>query len=335
VAMNRDTRPILGALRPAPGLIRVLGLRLGIVLLASLPALIAGLSGVASGVARRPYYTDVEGKLPLVHLLRLFRDLPGGFAPAAAVGVVLVVLADQLLLGGVMALFDPARPAGEKVRVFATVLRDGLTHLWAFLRAIGLSLILWAIGIGLIRFIFKRLDVMAYQSGWSGATSVLRLPLLSTFLMLVWIASAGAWAFWCRLITAADGRQRVRRTAVLVFRVFWRHPLRSWGIFTALTLASTLVSGAVLVAWRDAEPRSVGGVVGWLSLWLATLAAQSFVWLWLVRAGRLLYASESLADIRSKPDDPFRLFSKLLWWRKKPAKAPPAPEAPAETADQR
>src|ERR1041384_5720593 len=61
--------------------------------------------------------------------------------------------------------FSPARPAGEKVRVFAAVFKDGFTHLWVFLRAIGLSLVLWAIGLGLIRAVFKKLDVMAYQSG--------------------------------------------------------------------------------------------------------------------------------------------------------------------------
>lgn len=321
---------LVDALRPAPGLIRLLGLRLGLVLLSSLPALIAGLSGVASGVARRPYYTGVEGKLPLVNLVRLFKDLPGGFLPAAAVGVVLAVLADQLLLGGAVALFDPARPPGGKVRVFATVLKDGLTHLWAFLRTIGLSLVLWAIGIGLIRFIFKKLDIMAYQSGWSGQSSVLRLPLLSTFLTLLWIASCGAWAFWCRLITAADGRRRARRTGILVLRVFRRHPLRSWGIFTALTLASTLLSGAVLIAWREAEPRTAGRLAGWLLLWLGTLAVQSFVWLWMVRAGRLLYASDSLADLRRTPDEPLRLFAKLLWWRRKT----PAPAEPPSAAEQ-
>jgi hypothetical protein len=328
VAMNGNA--LVGALRPAPGLIRFLGLRLGIVILSSLPALIAGIEGVASGVARRPYYTAVEGKLPLVNLVRLFKDLPGGFLPAAVVGVVLAVLGDQLLLGGAVAIFDPARPPGDKVRVFATVLKDGLSHLWAFLRTIGWSLVLWAIGIGLIRFIFKKLDVMAYHSGWSGHSTVLRLPLLSTFLTLLWIASCGAWAFWCRLITAADGRRRVRRTGLLVLRVFRRHPLRSWGIFTALTLASTLLSGAVLIAWREAEPRTSGRLAGWLLLWLGTLAVQSFVWLWLVRAARLLYASDSLADIRSMPDEPFRLFAKLLWWRRKAPAPPPEPPSAAE-----
>lgn len=331
MAMTKETQPLRGALRPAPGLIRVLGLRLLVVLLSSLPAFIAGTAGVGSGAAKRPYYTDVEGKLPFVHLMRLFRDLPGGFVPAAIVGIVLAVLGDQILTGGAFALFDPARPAGERVKVFATVCREGLTHLWAFLRTLLLSLVFIAIGIVIIRLIFKKLDVIAYRSGWTGETSVLRLTLLSTLLTLVWMASVGAWTFWCRLITAADGRRRVRRTGLLVFRVFRRHPWRSWGIFTALTLVTTLASGAILIAWRLAEPRG-SALAGYVLLWLASLLAQAFVWLWLVRAGRLLYASDDLADIRARPDAPFGLWSRLMFWRKRPAPAPAPSADPSEEA---
>jgi hypothetical protein len=322
VAVKSEKGPLREALAPTPGLIRWLWLRLAVVILASLPALVAGLAGVGSGVARRPYYTEVEGKLPLVHLVRLFRELPGGFVPAAITGVVLAVLADQLLTGGALAFFDPGRPADERGKVLTAVFKNGLVHFWTFLRIVGLSLLLWGIGIALIRLVFKRLDVMAYQSGWTGKTLVLRLPLVSTLATMLWLASVGAWTFWCRILTAADGRVRVRRTGLLVFRVLWRYPLRSWGVFVVLTTLATLVSGAVLVAWRSAEPRTTGGVLGWVLLWLVTLLAQAFVWLWLLRAGRLLYASDALADVRARPDEPFRLFSRLLWWRKKGPAAP-------------
>jgi hypothetical protein len=304
---------------------------MGMLVLSSLPALVAGLSGV-SGPARRPYYTAVDGPLPLAHLIRLFRELPGSIAGALAAGVVLSILGDQMVTGAALAMFDPGRPREPKVRVFAALFRDGLTHLWAFLRVIGLSLVLWGIGLGLVRFVLHRLEITAYRSGWSGETALVKLTLLGVLLALVWMASVGAWTFWCRLITVADGRRRVRRTGLLVGRVFWRHPLRSWGVFTALTLATTLASGAVLVAWRRAEPSSGGGVLGWALSWLGMLFLQSFAWLWLLRAGRLLYASAGLADVRSRPDESFKLFSKLAFWRKK-ASSPatePAGERPAE-----
>jgi hypothetical protein len=312
VAMTGNLRPVRDGLRPARGSIRLLMMRVFIVVLSSLPALILGALGVASGAARRPYYTEVDGRLPLMHFIRLMRELPGSFVPAAILGVVLAVLADQLLTGGALVVLDPARPVGERPKVFAAVFRDGLTHIWAFLRAVFAGVVLSAAGAALLGRLFNKLNITAYHAGWTAQTALLRLPMLAVISFLVWFATVGAWVFWCRLLTVADGRRRVRRTGVLVLRVFARHPLRSWALFVGLTASSTLASAAVLVAWRQAEPKTGAGAAGWAILWLITLLLQAFVWLWLLRAGRLLYASEGLADLRSKPDDPFGLFGRLV-----------------------
>lgn len=333
MALSGSARPLLDGLRPAPGSLRLIALRVAVVLLSSAPALIAGIAGVSGGAARRPYYTDVEGRLPLIHLFRFFKELPDGFAPALAVAVVLAILGDQIVTGGALAIADPGRPAGERVKVLATVSREGLSHLWAFLRVVGLGLVIVIVGIALIRLPFKKLGVTGYRSGWSGQTMAMTLPLLSMITTALWLATAGAWVFWCRLITAADGRRRVRRTAILALRVLWRYPLRSWGFFAVTTLATVTLSGALLVAWRQAEPGTGGGALGWFLGWLLTLLVQAAVWLWLVRAGRLLYADASLADLRSQPDDPFRLLSKLAFWRRRRASvAPAAAGAPAAVA---
>lgn len=321
MAVSRAFRPITGGLRLARGSIRLILFRVLVVVVSSLPALFAGLAGMASGAARRPYYTEVDGRLPLMHLARVLRELPSAFVPCVVIGVVVAVLADQLLTGGALVLVDPDRPAEEKVSVWGAVFRDGLTHLWAFLRVVGLGLLVSGVGVALIRMPFKRLDDRGYLSGWTGETMMLRLPLLATVIIVVWLATVGAWVFWSRLITVADGRRRVRRTGLLALRVLVRFPLRSWGIFVGLTLGSTLVSGAVLAAWRQAEPGSVGGAVGWMFLWLLTVLVQAFIWLWLLRAGRLLYVSERLADLREKPDEPFRIFSRVAFWRRKRAGA--------------
>lgn len=332
MALTAARGPLLSALGPTRGQIRWLAARLAVVVFSSLPALVAGLAGVSGGLARRPYYTEVDGRLPLAHLSRLLRDLPGAFVPAAIIGVVLALLADQLLTAGAIVFFDPARAPEERGKVSAAALSDGLRHLWPFLRIIGLSLVLWGVGIGLVRVLSRRLDIMAYSSGWTGATAALRLPALSALLLLVWVASVGAWAFWCRLLTVADGRRRVRRTGLLALRVFRSYPLRSWGVYVLSTIVVTLASGAVLVAWRQAEPRTVAGALGWALVWLGSLFAQAFVWLWLLRAGRLLLAAEDLATVRSAPDDPFGLPGKLLWWRRKGGDGPRegAPGAPGE-----
>lgn len=333
MALSGGARPLLDGLRPAPGSLRLIALRLAVVLLSSAPPMIAGLSGVSGGAARRPYYTDVEGRLPLLHLARFFMELPDGFAPALAVAVALAILGDQVVTGGALALAGPERPPGDRVMVLATVSREGLAHLWAFLRVVGLGLVIVIAGIALIRLPFKRLDVTGYRSGWTGQTRMVTLPFLSMSAMALWLSTTGAWVFWCRLITAVDGRRRVRRTGLLALRVFWRHPLRSWGLFVVTTLATTLLSGALLVAWRQAEPGTGGGALGWFVGWLLTLLLQAFVWLWLVRAGRLLYATAGLADLQRQPDDPFRLLSKLAFWRRRAPAAPAAPAPGASSTD--
>lgn len=324
MALTRSDRPVLDGLRPVQGTIRMWALRLGLVVVMSLPALFSAMGGVSSGVARSPYYTDITGRMPVLHMARMARELPTMFLPMTLLGIALAVLGDQLLLGGGAALFNPERPQGGRVRVLEMVLRDGLPTLWAFLRAVLLGILFSAIGARVISSVFERISRAGTRASWTGETTALTLPLISFVLITLWLATIGAWVFWCRLITAADGRRLVRRTGVLVWRVFARSPLRSWGMFVGLTLVSILLSGAVLFAWRQAEPRSVGAVLLWAMGWLSTLAVQAFVWVWLLRSGRLLYASARFSDLRARPDEPFYIFRKLLWWRKK--RATEAPE---------
>jgi hypothetical protein len=336
--------------RRPPGTLRLLALRFLMVVLMSLPALLAGLTGVSQGAARQPYYTDIVGRLPMAPLVRLLGEQIPALVPVVLLGVLLVVLADQVLTGGALVLLGPARsvPAsaasdGQRrppVRVWVTVWREGLVHLWAFLRAVLLGLLLAALGVALLRLVGRRIDVWAYRSGWTGSRRA-AVTLGLTLTTLLWLASVGAWVFWCRLITAVDARWRVRRTGLLVLRVFWRHPLRSWGLFVALTLLSLLVSSSVLFGWFQAEPSTTGGALGWFALWLITLGAQALVWLWLVRSGRLLYARPGLEDIRARLDEPLfwkhggrleRWLGRLLWWRHRAAPPAAAPENPPPVA---
>ena len=330
MALTRSERPVLDGLRPVQGTIRLWALRLGLVVVMSLPALLTAMGGVSSGVARSPYYTDVAGRMPILHSVRMVRELPTELLPMIFLGVALAVLGDQLLLGGGAALFDPARPKAGRVRVLRMVLHGGLPTLWAFLRAVLVGVVLSGIGVAIIRGVLKRISIAGNRAGWTGETTTLMLPLIGLVLYVLWLATMGAWVFWCRLITAADGRHLVRRTGILVWRVFARSPLRSWGIFVGLTLVSILFSGAVLFAWRQAEPRSTGAVLLWATAWLATLAVQAFVWVWLLRSGRLLYASARFADLHARADEPFYVWRKLLWWRKKRSPEVKAPDAKKE-----
>lgn len=325
MAVKGRFRPVLDGLTPRRGALRLVALRMLVLALATAPGLIAGLAGVSAGAARRPFYTEVEGRLPIAHLSRFVGDLPSGYAPALGASILLAVLADQVLTGGAVVLLAPDRSPLGRVRVLATVAQEGLTHLWAFLRVVLLGVVLAGVGAALLRKPFDRLEVIGYQDAWTGETTAFLLPLLSTILTLVWFASVGAWVLWSRLIAAADGRRRVRRTGLLALQVFLRHPLRSWGLFVALTLAANLVSGAVLVAWRQAEPVRGAGVLLWIGVWLAAMLLQSLVWLWLLRAGWLLYASAGLADLRDTPDAPWGLWAwvrRRLPWGEREGVAP-------------
>jgi hypothetical protein len=324
------------------------------VMVMSLPALLAGLAGVSEGAASRPYYTDFTAlgrRLPVVPLIRLLAESLPVVQPLILLGVVLVVLADQVLTGGALVLLAPERSAAAgaapeetrraPVRVWLTIWREGLVHLWALLRAVVLGVMFAALGVALLRLLGKRIDLWAYRAGWAGARKVV-VSLGLTLMTLLWWAWVGAWVFWCRIVTAVDARWRVRRTGLLVLLVFWRHPLRSWGQFVGLTLLSISVSGVVLLGWFQAEPRSVGGALGWFVLWLITLGAQAFVWLWLVRSGRLLYAEPGLADLRARRDEPLfvgwlgwvrRWGGRLLLWRRRADPPQVAkPEEPPQTA---
>ena len=103
------SRGLLSALPLVSGSARLIGLRWALLVVCSLPAVATTASGLAETAGRRPYYTEVEGRLPVVHLARLMADLPGGFAGAAALGMVLAVILGALVTGGALSLLDPAR----------------------------------------------------------------------------------------------------------------------------------------------------------------------------------------------------------------------------------
>lgn len=311
------------------GSIRLFLIRLGLISLMSLPAFLGAFAGVADGPGRAPYYTETAGKLPLIHLVRLIRDLPGAVLPAIFIALILCVLLDQLLLGGAVYLANPARPLEPKAKVMEALSREGLAHLWPFLRAIGLGFVLFGLGGALIRAFSKKLFSMGEEAGWTGKTMTMTLPMLTSALLLFWFASVAAWLFWCRVISAADGRRKVRRSGLLALKVFIRRPMRSWGLFALLSTISIVLSGAVLFAWRLSEPRGAS-IFFWLIGFLATLALQAMLWVFFVRDAMLLYSSDVFSNLRAAPDQSFRLWSRCLAFVKPggPKKAVPKEPAP-------
>lgn len=314
------------------GSIRLFLVRFGFMLLMSAPMTLIALVGVAEGPGKSPYFTEPKGLLPFVHLVKLVMELPKAVVPGVLVTALLCVFVDQILLGGAVSLADPSRVQDEKPRVLSAVGKEGLVHLWPFLRAVGLGLLPLFVGSGLLRVLAKKLNAMGELSGWTGKTMMVTLPMLNAVLMLIWFGCTAAWIFWCRLICAADNRRIARRSAVLALRVFVRRPIPSLVSFAFLSIISIVLSGAVLFGWRFSDPRGAS-LFFWVSAFLGTLAVQALLWLYLVRAGMLLYSSDTFLDLRSAPDESFRLWSRLKGLFRRSGKPAAAP-APAKAVEE-
>ena len=125
------------------------------------------------------------------------------------------------------------------------------------------------------------------------------------------------------MIVVADQRRRVRRLWTVVPRLWWRHPIVALVLHFLLALGSLFAAAAVIFFWRQ----SSGGARGWAVLWLLVLAGLSFLWHWRLRAGRLLWSSADLIDLRAVPDTPWRLPSRLVGkLRRSRGAAPAAPD---------
>jgi len=311
-------RPLRAGLDLVRGSVSLILLRVLLVLLAALPALLLTLGGLATGPARQPYFTDVQGRLPLFHLSRLMDALPSGLMAVALLATALTLLGEQLLVAGGLAWLAPDRlshgsgeAAGKVPSAWRTILAHGLGWLWPMLKVLALAAVTSGLGLLVIRWGFDHLTRHGEVAGYSGLALRVRLPALQALLGLLWVALSGAWAFWCRVVLVADGRRTVRSAWLLAMRVMWRHPLRGPLFYVLVTLLAQLGSGAVLAVWRQTPPTGVGGALLWSGTWVLALVLAAFLWHWLLRAGRLLYAQPALADLRAQSDGPIGVWAAL------------------------
>jgi hypothetical protein len=312
--VSTDTRnPIRSGLDLVPGGLALVAMRLLLLLLASLPAVVMLLAGLAGGPARQPYFTEVSGRLPLFHLLRLGSDLSGVLVGGLVLAVVLALLGEQVLVAGALSWLGRGPGEGAAKSPWRAVPARGIGLLWLMLKVVLLAVVCFGVGTALINRLFDALDHHGELAGWTGYTMMIFLPALRVICVVVWLAIVGAWAFWCRVLLVADGRRTVRSTWLLVLRVWRRHPLRAPLFYVVVTLASQLGAGVVLATWRQGPPGSASGVAPWLVSWLLVLALQGYLWYWLLHAARLLYALPDLDPVRERPDGPIGLRRALAW----------------------
>jgi hypothetical protein len=327
MAVTRKNRPYLDGLRPARGALRIVAWRWVFALITSLPAALTAFGYLSSDAGRRPYYTSVQGPLPVFHLLRFMESLPDSFLPAALISVMLAVIADQLLTAGALALLDPGRPEGDRRGALAVIAHEGGAHLGAFARITLYGLALFGLGVLVVSRVSGRISLANDRVGATMLTTVVIVPLVMATLLLFWFAIVGAWVLWCRVLTVADGRRRVRRTGLLVLGVWRRRIVRALLLPTLLTLAAALLPGIIPIAWRMAAPATRGAVFGWFAAWLLALFAQAFVWQWVIRATRLMYSAPELDPLRESPDAPLGLIARVHGLFRRERRQRPAPSA--------
>jgi len=301
-------RPLLGGLDLVRGSVTIIGLRVALLLLASLPGL-AMILGAVAGPARQPYFTDVQGRLPMFHLSRLSGELSGAMGGATALALLLALLGEQLLVAGGLHWLAPDHP--REGSAWRSVLRTGGGWLWPMLRVVLLAVLHAAVGLKLLAIGIDCLSRHGEVAGWSGLTLKATLPVLQGGLALLWLSLVGAWAFWCRLLLVADERRTVRGAWHLAARVLWRRPLRAALFYMLVTLLAQAAGGAVLALWRQSPPATATGALLWIATWLLALVLGAFLWHWLLRAGRLLYADPRFDDLRQRPDGPIGVVAAL------------------------
>ena len=290
-------RPLLEGLRPAPGSGVLLSLRWLLVAVVSAPAWGVAWRGVAEGPAVRPYFTEVAGRLPFVHLLRLREALPSAWVPVLLASVLLAVLLSAALNAGALAVLSPTRPRTRWRPLLADLWRAGRRYLPAFLRVLLVEVVLIVLGLLALRAGFSRLELRGWREGWSGHTEVVVLPTLQVLLSVGWVVVVGAWAFSTRAVVVVSGDRRVRRAALATLRVWRRCPGRGPLFYAGLTLGAALLLGGVLVAWRQAPPASVAGAWARLFGWGVLLVGHAWIWHWLHRSVRLLAERPAVASV--------------------------------------
>jgi len=301
----------VAALRTVPGSGLFVSARLVLIVLVSAPAWAKGWSVLGAEAARQPYFTDPSGPLPLPHLLQIFALVGKAVAPWAFAGAAGAVILSAMLGAGAMTALAPGRPPSSRSALVVEAWRAAWGHLSAFLRILVLELLALGLGWSFFDAGFDRLDVVGRRSLWTGFTLEVALPAAKIALSALWFSAVGAWGLHTRTLTVVDGRRTVRRTGLLALRVWMRHPWTGPVLFMAVSLASVLLSGAALLAWRQHPAVSVGGAWARAVGWWAMLAAVAWAWHFLVRASLLLMSRPDLQPLRESPDGPLGVLAAL------------------------
>jgi hypothetical protein len=292
----------------AAGLIRWLWLTA-----ACVPAFLMAAAAMSHGPARLPYYVQGASHPSLSLLLGLVGDVP----PAAWIGLTLSLLLaiwiHLIFSGGVFAVFARPEEFPGWWRLSRRLWCEGRQWVGRMFGVAVRAVLLSLLGIAILQWIFGRISLMGRLAGWD-AYQLLLLVMIRAAFLVFWLSIVGAWAFWCRCAIVADGRRIFRRTAWLIFRFWWRFPLRAPLPFVAVSVLLGLLPGFIPVVWPRFDP---AGFAFQSALWLSVMLLHSLAWCALATYALRLYARPELDSLRRMPDTPWHTIGRL-WTRLRP-----------------
>lgn len=310
---------MIAALRPVKGSLRLILVRWLLSVLVAVPGVLAGQGVLAGAVGERPWFTEAPDPLPIPQLFAMMGE-SGALVPMMLVGVALGWIFLQLLTAAAVEIVTPGRNtnSGGKIRVWRSTIEVGGRNFLPYLRVSAVSMIFLGLGARLISLAYGRIEDRAVVEGWTLESTVIVQPALFALALLAWAGVVGVFAWWSRVVVARDGRRYVRRLLPILPRLLWRYPVSGFLIHWLLGLAFVFAGAATLVAWRQAP----GVATGWTLVWLALLAVQAFAWHWRLRLLGLIWSEGRQDDLRTRPDEPWRVVRRLRErLRRKPASA--------------
>ncbi|MGF1457331.1 MAG: hypothetical protein ACFB6R_18390 [Alphaproteobacteria bacterium] len=291
------TTPVRSGFALVPGSIGLIALRILATLAAIAPAMLAAW-GEATAAARSAFFSEAPLPMGAGPFFDLFGQVMAGAGASLPVVLVLALIFKLLLDGGAMAWFTAQATGGAPGGFFGfwrTVFGEGWRWFWAMLRIALVPVIL--LGAGLAGLAFALADA-ADPAGLPADRTAFEIYVLAPglggacLLVLSWLT--GALALHMRAVSVVNGR---RNTAVALWRglgILVRRPFQATLLYVLVTGVVALASAALVLAWRDMDPRGewLWALVG---LWAFAILVQAYVWHGLTRGACLLSLSRDHA----------------------------------------
>lgn len=302
------TSSFVAALSLRRGSLRLIALRALTLVGCCLPGMLL-VENAASGVlGGDPRLADHTGPLPLHVVQELVGAMGGAPLAVLAMGVLAFFVCDQVLTAGALTLLDPFRRDAHP-RVWRMLFDEAAVHFWPLARVALMTVVFFALFAGALSLVADAIDVRAEREGWTADARYIVVTQWRAAFMALVLAKLGALAFWCKVLTVADGRRRVRRTLTDAVKVLWRAPVRALLVFVVVTLAVQAMGGALL-----SSVVMHGGGTGAIVAFVVLIVMHMGLWHVLMHYGRIFYGDARFDDIRGRGDEPLGVWA---WVKRK------------------